>query len=62
MFGVPGPTPLGNVFSAGDVLLVIGGAVLVHRTCRRQAGVPVTAAQPASSAGRNRSGRVTHTA
>lgn len=30
---VPGPYPLGNVVSIGDVLLLIGAAVLVHRTC-----------------------------
>jgi len=62
VFGVPGPSPLGNVFSAGDVLLVLGGALLVHLVCRDQAPEPVTDAQPSSSTGRNRSGRVTHTA
>lgn len=81
VFGVPGPPPLGNVFSIGDVLLVFGGTVLLHRTClpsrpfRRARNTilyrppcenwgqrPVTVVHASSSAGRNRSGRVTHTA
>jgi hypothetical protein len=39
---VPGPYPLGNVVSAGDVLLLVGAAVLAHRACapRRSAPLP----------------------
>jgi hypothetical protein len=29
----PKPLPLSNVFSIGDVILVIGGGVVLHRTC-----------------------------
>ena len=60
VLGVPGPWPLGNVCSVGDLLLVAGAAVLLHRTCRDQR--PVTAEHASSSAGTKRSGRVTHTA
>ena len=33
VFGVPSWVPAANVFSVGDLLLVLGGWVLVHRTC-----------------------------
>jgi hypothetical protein len=29
----PKPLPLSNVFSIGDIVLVIGGGVILHRTC-----------------------------
>lgn len=31
---VPGPWPLGNVLSVGDLILFAGFVVLLHRTCR----------------------------
>jgi hypothetical protein len=31
---VPGPWPLGNVLSVGDVVLYAGALVLLHRACR----------------------------
>jgi hypothetical protein len=31
---VPGPWPLGNVLSPGDVVLYVGALVLLHRACR----------------------------
>jgi Family of unknown function (DUF5317) len=34
VFAVPGPWPIGNVFSIGDLVLVAGLMVLIHRTCR----------------------------
>ena len=34
VFAVPAPLPLANVFSVGDVLLVVGIALLLHRHCR----------------------------
>jgi hypothetical protein len=34
VFAVPGPWPIGNVFSVGDLVLVAGLMVLIHRTCR----------------------------
>lgn len=34
IWAVPAGWPLANVFSLGDVLLVVGAAVLLHRTCR----------------------------
>lgn len=33
IFAVPASWPLSNVFSAGDVLLVLGAVVLLHRVC-----------------------------
>jgi MFS family permease len=33
IFAVPVSWPLSNVFSAGDVLIVLGAAVLLHRVC-----------------------------
>lgn len=35
VFAIPAGWPLANVFSIGDVLLVVGVAVLVHSLCRR---------------------------
>ncbi len=37
VLAVPHWVPLANVFSFGDVTLVIGGALLVDRACRRRA-------------------------
>lgn len=34
---VPGPWPLGNVLSVGDLVLFAGGLVLLHRTARGRA-------------------------
>jgi hypothetical protein len=31
---VPGPWPIGNVMSIGDLLIVAGAKVLLHVTCR----------------------------
>jgi Family of unknown function (DUF5317) len=33
VFAIPQSWPLSNVFSIGDVALVIGGAILIHTTC-----------------------------
>jgi hypothetical protein len=33
VFAIPASWPLNNVFSAGDVLLVIGATLLIHRVC-----------------------------
>jgi hypothetical protein len=33
VFAIPESWPLSNVFSIGDVALVIGGAILIHTTC-----------------------------
>lgn len=35
VFAVPDPLPLANVFSIGDVLIVVGAGVLVGAACRR---------------------------
>lgn len=35
VFAIPAGWPLSNVFSVGDVLLVVGAVVLIHRVCRR---------------------------
>jgi hypothetical protein len=34
VFAIPARFPLANVFSIGDVLLLIGGAMTVHVVCR----------------------------
>ncbi len=49
-FAIPASWPLSNVYSVGDVLLVIGLGVVVHRACgsrlrRRGASVPPAAHQ-----------------
>jgi hypothetical protein len=36
IFAWPVPLPLANVFSVGDVLLLVGTAMLIHRVCRTQ--------------------------
>ncbi|MGF1596809.1 MAG: DUF5317 domain-containing protein [Acidimicrobiales bacterium] len=49
VFAIPEPVPLANVFSVGDVLLVVGGAVVVHRACGsslRRRRVPSAAQAP----------------
>ncbi len=33
VFAVPEPLPFANVFSVGDILLVLGGLVALHRSC-----------------------------
>ena len=33
VFPLPGPDWIANVFSVGDVVLLVGGAVLMHRVC-----------------------------
>ena len=33
VFAWPAPLPLANVFSVGDVLIVVGAAIVVHRVC-----------------------------
>lgn len=47
VFFIPAGWPLANVFSVGDVLLVIGSGYLVHMSCRRID----TAEQPTQSVG-----------
>ena len=44
VFWLPAGVPLHNVFSIGDVLIVLGATWLVHRTCRPQpaASAPTT--------------------
>jgi Family of unknown function (DUF5317) len=49
-FAIPASWPLSNVYSVGDVLLVIGLGVVIHRACgsrlrRRRASVPPPAHQ-----------------
>jgi hypothetical protein len=34
VFAVPSVVPFANVFSVGDVLILVGAGVLVHATCR----------------------------
>jgi len=40
IFVLPRPLPLANVFSIGDVLIGLGGAVFLVRTMRRQVDAP----------------------
>jgi hypothetical protein len=48
VFAVPSWLPLANVFSVGDVLLVIGGIAAVHRLCgsRLAGGRPTRPPEP----------------
>jgi hypothetical protein len=39
VFAVPTPLPLANVFSVGDVLLLVGAALLLHTASRRTDGL-----------------------
>lgn len=43
VFAVPASWPLANVFSVGDVVLLVGLAWLVHRTCRGARSASATA-------------------
>ena len=43
VFAVPASWPLANVFSVGDVVLLVGLAWLVHRTCRNVSSSSATA-------------------
>jgi hypothetical protein len=51
VIGVPGPWPIGNVLSVGDLVLFAGLLVLLHRACgpvrrpRRRATAPGSAAR-----------------
>lgn len=38
VFAVPHGVPLANVFSVGDVLLLVGAAILLHRVCGSRIG------------------------
>ena len=44
-FAVPSPLPFANVFSLGDVVILLGAAWMLHRLCRR-ARPAVDAPQP----------------
>jgi len=44
VFYVPGSWPLSNVFSIGDVLIVVGSTYLAHRWCSQQRGRELAAA------------------
>ena len=44
VFAVPASWPFSNVFSVGDLVIIVGLTYLVHRTCR--AAVPTVAAAP----------------
>jgi Family of unknown function (DUF5317) len=43
VFAVPAGLPLANVFSVGDVIIVVGAAWVVHRAARRPPVLPPTA-------------------
>jgi hypothetical protein len=38
---VPGPWPIGNVLSVGDLVIVAGALILLHVTCRSRFGASV---------------------
>ncbi len=40
VFAIPAGWPLSNVFSIGDVVIVIGATYLAHRVCARGGSVP----------------------
>jgi Family of unknown function (DUF5317) len=49
VFAIPAGWPLANVFSIGDVLIVVGGTYLAHRWCARPQSVEVPDEEPALS-------------
>jgi len=49
IFSIPEGWPLANVFSIGDILLVVGSALLLHAVCRSRPARRWTAA-PRSAA------------
>ncbi len=55
VFAVPAGWPLANVFSVGDVVIVVGATYLAHRCCRRPAPGRPTAPQQASTSSTRRS-------
>ena len=46
VFAVPAGVPFANVFSIGDVYIVVGAAWLLHSVCRRRSAPLVAAAVP----------------
>jgi Family of unknown function (DUF5317) len=40
VFPVPGPWPIGNVLSAGDLIILLGALILLHVTCRSRLVAP----------------------
>lgn len=52
VFAWPQPLPLANVFSVGDVLLLIGAAYVLHAACRppRRLSAPSITHEPAGQA------------
>jgi len=50
VFAIPHGWPLANVFSVGDVIIVIGVAVFVHRACRVRRTATASAATAPSAA------------
>lgn len=50
VFAIPAGWPLANVFSIGDVLIVVGGTYLAHRWCARPHQAPAMDDEPALSA------------
>jgi hypothetical protein len=49
VFYIPDRFPLANVFSIGDVLIVIGGTYLAHRWCGLDSPVASRTTGPATS-------------
>ncbi|MDQ3028544.1 MAG: DUF5317 domain-containing protein [Actinomycetota bacterium] len=43
VFAIPAPLPLANVFSVGDVVLIVGAAVMLHRLCGSRLAGPAAA-------------------
>ncbi|MDQ3538850.1 MAG: DUF5317 domain-containing protein [Actinomycetota bacterium] len=42
VFAIPAPLPLANVFSLGDVVLIVGAAVMLHRLCHSRLAASAT--------------------
>lgn len=49
IFAIPEGVPLANVFSVGDVLIVVGGTYLAHRWCSRPHELAVEADETADA-------------
>lgn len=46
VFAIPEGVPFANVFSIGDIILVLGGAITVHTVARSRLGVALTGLDP----------------
>jgi hypothetical protein len=49
-WAAPAPWPLGNIMSVGDLLIIVGLLVVLHRACRATQAAPLAALPRAPAA------------